>query len=260
MREKFIGRNARWRVAVREWLNNHLTARGIYNMLKSPVFWREALHVTKWTFLVRVMSHTLAPYERLSKLYDLAKDCNLQGAFIECGVWRGGCGAILAVFGSRQGRETHLFDSFEGLPEPKAIDGKRAVKRVGGRDSGQLQSTGELVADESFVRFLLFNRFRLAENHIHIHKGWFQNTLPIAKQDIPQIAILRLDGDWYESTKVCLDELYDRVVPGGYVVVDDYGHYEGCRRAIDEFRAERGITTPLVATDYSEVIFTRPLS
>lgn len=258
MREKLIGKNAPLRVAVRHWLEENLTVRGIYLMLKSRVFWREVLNVGKWTFLIRVMSNTMVPYERLSKLYDLAGGCTLTGAFVECGVWRGGSAAVLATFGTQQGRETHLFDSFEGLPEPKPIDGKRAIKRVGGKYGGRLESTGELVAEESFVKGLLFKRLGLAENRIHIHKGWFQDTLPTAKTSIQDIAILRLDGDWYDSTKVCLDELYDQVVAGGAIVVDDYGHYEGCQRAIDEFRTARGITTPMMFSDYSEVVFTKP--
>jgi O-methyltransferase len=253
-----FARNAPLRVAARRWLEQHLTVRGIYLMLKSRVFWREALNVPKWGFLVRVMSHTVVTYERLSNLYDIARNCELPGAFVECGVWRGGSAAVLATFAARQGRDTYLFDSFEGLPEPRSIDGARAIKRVGGKNSGQLQSTGELVVDESVVEALLFERFRLAKNRIHIHKGWFQNTVPTAKANIQEIAILRLDGDWYDSTKVCLDELYDQVVPGGMIVVDDYGHFEGCRRAIDEFRSERGIHTPLNFSDYSEVVFTRP--
>jgi O-methyltransferase len=204
------------------------------------------------------MSNTMVPYERLSNLYDIAKGCTLPGVYVECGVWRGGSAAVLAVIGSQQGRETYLFDSFEGLPEPEQIDGKRALKRVGGKGGGRLQSTGELVADESVVRALLFQRLRLPEKGIFIHKGWFQNTLPVVKASMPQIAILRLDGDWYDSTKVCMDELYDQVVPGGHIVVDDYGHYEGCRRAIDEFRTARVIDTPLKYTDYAEVVFVKP--
>ncbi len=72
--------------------------------------------------------------------------------------------------------------------------------------------------------------------HLIYHKGWFQDTLPIA--DTPEIAVLRLDGDWYASTRVSLKHLYDRVVPGGFVIIDDYGCYDGCRKAVDEFLAD----------------------
>lgn len=69
--------------------------------------------------------------------------------------------------------------------------------------------------------------------HLVYHKGWFQDTLPAA--DISEIAVLRLDGDWYASTKVCLEHLHDKVVSGGFVIIDDYGCYDGCRKAVDEF-------------------------
>jgi hypothetical protein len=74
-------------------------------------------------------------------------------------------------------------------------------------------------------------------SQIHYHQGWFQETLPSQASAIKNIAILRLDGDWYASTKVSLDYLFEKVVPGGFVVIDDYGSYDGCRKAVDEFLA-----------------------
>ncbi|HXI69239.1 MAG TPA: TylF/MycF/NovP-related O-methyltransferase [Verrucomicrobiae bacterium] len=71
---------------------------------------------------------------------------------------------------------------------------------------------------------------------LHFLKGWFQETMPKDSSQISQIAILRLDGDWYDSTRVCLEFLYDKVVPGGFVIIDNYGAYEGCRKAVAEFR------------------------
>ena len=70
---------------------------------------------------------------------------------------------------------------------------------------------------------------------LHYHIGWFQQTVPAVHELIGPIAILRLDGDWYASTKVCLEYLFKNVVKGGIVIIDDYGYYEGCRRAVDEF-------------------------
>ncbi|HUP59862.1 MAG TPA: TylF/MycF/NovP-related O-methyltransferase [Thermoanaerobaculia bacterium] len=88
---------------------------------------------------------------------------------------------------------------------------------------------------------------------VEIRKGWFQDTLPSAKHEIGSIAVLRLDGDWYESTRVCLDNLYDLVAPGGYVIIDDYNYWEGCKRAVDEFLAARGLGVALVAVGDSAV-------
>jgi hypothetical protein len=93
---------------------------------------------------------------------------------------------------------------------------------------------------------------------IHIRQGWFQETLPVAKHEIGPIAVLRLDGDWYDSTKVCLENLYDLVTVGGFVLIDDYGYWEGCRRAVDEFLASRKLEVALNAVDDSGVWFEVP--
>jgi O-methyltransferase len=87
---------------------------------------------------------------------------------------------------------------------------------------------------------------------VHIRKGWFKDTLPIAKHEVGPISILRLDGDWYDSVLVGLECLYDLVVPGGYILIDDYGFWEGAQKATDEFRAKRGIRSPLIQTDHEE--------
>lgn len=76
---------------------------------------------------------------------------------------------------------------------------------------------------------------------VHYHAGWFQETLPLAVSKLDRLAILRLDADWYASTKICLETLYPLVVPGGVVIVDDYGAYDGCRQAVDEFLARTGV-------------------
>ena len=76
-------------------------------------------------------------------------------------------------------------------------------------------------------------------DRIEFVKGWFENTVPVTRKQIQQIAVLRIDGDWYESTKCCLENLYDKVSSGGYVIVDDYQSCYGCRRAVDEFIQNR---------------------
>lgn len=254
-----FSRNNALRRAARSWLEKHQTARGIYLMLKSPVFWREWYKIPKWMFLIRLMSHTLVTYERLSSLHNLARTIRIPGAFVECGVWRGGCAAVMAYFAAQQKRMTYLFDSFEGLPEPLPIDGKRALRASRGKVSGALHSIGIVEASEEDVKDLLFQRFRLDPQVVVIYKGWFQNILPTVAPTLEPIAILRLDGDWYESTRVCLEHLYDHVVPGGYVIIDDYGEFEGCQKAVDEFFADRGVKVELRYTDNSEVVIQKPL-
>jgi hypothetical protein len=89
-------------------------------------------------------------------------------------------------------------------------------------------------------------------------KGYFQDTLPRKKDEVAPIALLHMDADWYESTKTILDNLYDFVVPDGFIQVDDYGHWEGCRQALHEFESIRKTNFKLNAIDYSGVWFSIP--
>jgi hypothetical protein len=98
----------------------------------------------------------------------------------------------------------------------------------------------------------------LNQETTHLIKGWFNDTLSAHKERIGKIALLHLDGDWYESVKVCLDELYDSVIQGGFIVIDDYGHWQGCRKATDEFIKQRNLKIDLSSTDYTGVYFQKP--
>jgi predicted O-methyltransferase YrrM len=91
-------------------------------------------------------------------------------------------------------------------------------------------------------------------NNVILVKGFFQDTLQIQENidNIGEIAVLRLDGDWYDSTKICLEKLYDKVIDGGVIIIDDYGHFIGAKRATDEFREKYNIRSPLIKTDYTE--------
>jgi len=91
-------------------------------------------------------------------------------------------------------------------------------------------------------------------NNVNLIKGFFQNTLQIQENidNIGEISVLRLDGDWYESTKICLEKLYDKVIDGGIILIDDYGHWIGAKKATDEFRERNNIKSPLIKTDYTE--------
>lgn len=108
---------------------------------------------------------------------------------------------------------------------------------------------------EEKVRELLFKKLKLDNKVIHLVKGWFNDTLPIHKNDIGKIALLHLDCDWYESVKICLEELYDSVIEGGFIFIDDYGHWRGCKKAVDEFIKERDLKIELVKSDYTGVYF-----
>jgi hypothetical protein len=141
-------------------------------------------------------------------------------------------------------RDVHLFDCFDDICQPDLkVDGDRAIREVGGAEFAK----GELLPVKGFyknhggtgneikVNSLIVDEIGFPSDHVVIHKGWFQDTLPAARDHIKQIALLRLDGDWYASTKVCLENLYEQVVRGGVIIVDDYECYEGCKKAVDEF-------------------------
>lgn len=212
-----------------------------------------------WT----IEPYTMVGHARLLNVYDLAgsvEDGNLEGAFVECGVWNGGCAAIMAAVAERRGgrRSTWLFDSFEGLPEPTIKDGPKAASYANQNVTGKLISIKVSIGSFGRVGMLFFRILKLPHKSIHIIKGWFQETLPSKKNEIGPIAILRLDADWYESTKCVLNNLYDSVVHGGYVIIDDYGSWEGCRKAVDEFLVDSGVKPAFSWIDASGIYFKKP--
>jgi hypothetical protein len=170
----------------------------------------------------------------------------IQGAFVECGVARGGCALILAKIAEREnnGRRTWLFDSFEGLPPQTKEDGTQKEIRHKDRKANDL-ATGYCLGTYDEVRHMLFDKYKLDRDKVFTIRGWFQDTLPKFKNIIGDIAVLRLDGDWFESTKCCLENLYDNVVSGGYVIVDDY-QLGGCKKAVDEFIEYRKLNVKIV--------------
>jgi O-methyltransferase len=187
----------------------------------------------------------------------------IEGAMVECGVWKGGAVGLSALAhlasAAPPRRHLHLFDSFNGLPEPdEELDGHKAVQLSNGRASGRLQSTNVLVAGIEDSKTLLESIIGYPKELIHYHRGWFQDTIPRDANTIGAIALLRMDGDWYESTAICIKYLYPKVAKNGIVVIDDYGHFEGCRRAIDEFLAKEACPIFLNHVDYACRYFIKP--
>lgn len=164
---------------------------------------------------------------------DLASRCReFTGAVVECGVWRGGMSAAIAeVLGAV--RSYYLFDSFEGLPPAKEIDGAAAIYWQSKADPKTYYNNCR--AEEEQAR----RAMALAGiDHPKIIRGWFSETLSTFPTNEP-IALLRLDGDWYDSTRSCLEALFELVVPGGLIIVDDYFTWDGCSRAVHEYLASR---------------------
>jgi hypothetical protein len=208
-----------------------------------------------------IRPYTMVPYVNLVTLFELVKYCednHIEGDYVECGVWKGGCVGLMALanlqYGHSAERNLHLFDAFDDICEPDpAVDGPKAVEDIYYYTKQKRPLTGKLQPVKGFYdalgghgtvegnRHLLEEVIGYPAEKTHFHVGWFQDTLPKAKEQIQKIALLRLDGDWYESTKICIQSLYDKVVPGGVIIVDDYGTYEGCKKAITEFINEKNL-------------------
>jgi len=214
----------------------------------AEVLLKDFLNFEKISLFIKVFPYTMVGHKRLSSIYkitELVIKEKIPGAFVECGVWKGGCSAVMAFLAGKEGigRKTWLFDSFEGLPEPTKEDGAFAKSYAQNRIDGKLKKINKCVGPLEAAQKILFSILKLDKKNIVIEKGWFQHILPQAKNKIGEISILRLDADWYESTKYCLDNLYDNVVSGGYIVIDDYDCWEGCKKAIDEFLSKKNIAS-----------------
>jgi O-methyltransferase len=191
---------------------------------------------------------TMIGGHRLDNLHDCIRsvlDDGVAGDFLEAGVWRGGAcifmrGALLA-YGDKN-RQVWVADSFEGLPPPNPT--------AYPADRGdELWKRGELAVSLAQVE-ANFARFGLLDDRVRFLQGWFRNTLPQAP--ITNLAILRLDGDLYESTIDSLQSLYPKLSVGGYVIVDDYGAQTlGGRQAVDDFRASNKVSDPMVQIDWT---------
>lgn len=170
----------------------------------------------------------------------------LKGAFVECGTWRGGMAAGMMRLGGPD-RDYHFFDSYEGLPPPDpSLDGTDAVTYA-----SELKTHNNCSA--SLEEFTSVISTAGPMDRVHIHKGWFSDTVP--HYDGGPIAVLRLDGDWYESTLVCLRHLFPHVVEGGLVIFDDYYAYTGCSRAVHQYLAETGSASRIDCTAAAAVAY-----
>jgi len=161
-------------------------------------------------------------------------DRNIPGDFVECGVWRGGSSLLAALLLKRRrelGRRLFMYDTFEGMPAPTEVDVDKDGIPAARHLEANADDVGWCYASLDDVRSV-FDRHDFPFESTYI-KGDVVETLPKSKPE--QIALLRLDTDWYESTLAELTQLYPRLQPGGVVIIDDYGHWQGARRATDEY-------------------------
>lgn len=183
---------------------------------------------------------------RIRQLREAIETCiyeEIPGDLLETGVWRGGACIMMAgvLQAHASGRKVYVADSFNGLPAGVAPDDKP-------HDFVQLAVPLKEVVT-NFVRYALLS------DQIIFVPGWFSDTLPTLP--VKHLAVLRLDGDLYESTRDGL-KMYSKLSVGGFCIVDDYYVLESCRRAVDEFRDEQQISTPLVNIDGSGAYWRKP--
>ena len=197
----------------------------------------------------RVARFTMITPAGLADLWRLtrrAEERRVGGAIVQCGVWRGGAAALMARASRASNRRMWLFDSFEGFPAPGAEDGAK-----GGIAAGDWTAPADDAREA-------MRRLGVDAARVSIVPGWFRTTLPRAAPSIGAIAILSIDAVLYASVKICLESLYDQVVPGGVVILDDYGYWPGCRRATHEFLARHAPTVELRLTLTRACWFSKP--
>lgn len=205
-----------------------------------------------------VREMTMTSPERLvslSRAVEYISKNNIAGDIVECGVWRGGSMMLVAkklIQLKETNRNLFLFDTFEGMSAPDSRD----VSAIDNSSAQELlEETDKMQGDNVWCYSSLdevkanLRTTRYPEEMVHYFKGKVEDTLP--EKTVGTIALLRLDTDWYESTKHELEVLYDQLVVGGILIIDDYGHWSGSKKAVDEFIEERKLTIFLNRIDYT---------
>lgn len=204
----------------------------------------------------RSREYTMTSLERMAALHDavLYLEANkLGGAFVECGVWRGGSTmnmALTLLHAGNPSRDLYLFDTFAGMSEPSANDvdihGSAARPKfekmaTAGRNEWCYASLREVTENLATTGY--------PSERLHFIKGKVEETIPAQAPE--KIALLRLDTDWFESTHHELQHLFPRLISGGVLIIDDYGHWQGARRATDEYFEQQEIKPLLFRIDYT---------
>jgi hypothetical protein len=204
----------------------------------------------------RVGPYTQTSLERVATLADAVEyviAANVAGDFVECGVWRGGSSMAIALTLLRLGatdRRLWLYDTFGRMPTPGERDRDYAGRPVAGQEATMLGDAGLSLPDvQAAMRSTGY-----PEQQISYVQGRVEDTIPSGAP--ARIALLRLDTDWYESTRHELEHLYPRVSTGGVLIIDDYGHFAGARQAVDEYFA--GAPILLARVDYTGRMAVKP--
>jgi O-methyltransferase len=194
----------------------------------------------------RALPYSMTSVERLYAVIQATRyivQAKIPGDFVECGVWKGG--SVLAMVHTlldlqETSRDIHLFDTFEGMPKPLDVD----ISILGQPASVEFEKTRR-ETDSSDWCYAPIDEVKqtvfasgYSRDKFHFVQGKVEDTVP--QKSPPSIALLRLDTDWYESTMHELIYLYPCLVPGGVIIIDDYGHWQGARKAVDEYLARDG--------------------
>jgi hypothetical protein len=172
-----------------------------------------------------------------------------DGCIIECGTWRGGMAAGLMSIGGRA-RYYHFFDSFLGLPAPGARDGAEAL-RWGADTSGPRYFNNCTATLDEFLEVV--SKVDVPAEQVTVHAGWFEETFPSC--NVSAVAVLRVDVDWYDSTRLCLERFWDLLLPGALIVIDDYYDWEGCRKAVHDFLAGKQACEAIRQSPFGRVCY-----
>lgn len=201
--------------------------------------------------------YTMTSPERLYSLLEAVRyivQNQIPGAVVECGVWRGGSMMAAALMLSqldRADRELYLFDTFNGMPKPKSVD--RTYDGTAGGEIFEDLQTGDDCSDYCRASLDEVQEVLKSSNYpmsnVHFIKGKVEETVP--EYAPTPIALLRLDTDWYDSTKHELSHLFPRLSHGGVLIIDDYGHWHGCRKAVDEYFSHADRRIYLARIDYT---------
>jgi O-methyltransferase len=197
-------------------------------------------------------AETMIGMQRLTSLQRCVETVladDIPGDLIECGVWRGGACILMRAVLAAHGDETRsvwLADSFQGVPrgDPANYKADKGIRLD--------RYAGILGVSEAEVR-ANFQRYGLLDEQVRFLPGWFKDTLHDAPID--RIAVLRLDGDLYESTMQALDALYPRLSPGGFCIIDDYHVMKPCEQAVTDYRVKHGVSAEIVDINWSAVLW-----
>ena len=199
---------------------------------------------------------TMIGQKRLDNVYECLKtvlEDGIEGDVIETGIWRGGTTIFMKAILKLYGSDKHLFaaDSFRGVPKPNA--------ELYPADAEEERAEAFYKFDQLAVPLEVvqanFRRFGLLDGRVTFLEGWFKDTLPTAP--ITRLALLRLDGDLYESTWDALTNLYPKLQAGGFCIIDDYGGIPACKKAVHDYRDQNHISERIVGVDTSGVFWRR---